>query len=91
VAVTFTSSAQSAKTYAPHECTIQGKPGAPFYASPGGPQTGYFGAGGTFYATRGVKQSGQTWYEINTEPGAGVPSVWVPTNSTTSVSSGCAF
>jgi hypothetical protein len=92
VAVTFTgSSSQAYKDYAPGQCRIQGKPGAPFYAYPGGPQSGYFGSGGSFDATRGAKASGATWYQINTEPGAGVPSVWVPTSSTTSVSPGCAF
>jgi LysM repeat protein len=91
VAVIFTSSAQSYKDYAPHECTIQGKAGAPFYAYPGGAQTGYFGSGGSFNASRGAKQSGEIWYQINTEPGAGVPSVWVPTSSTVSASGGCKF
>jgi LysM repeat protein len=92
VAVTFTPSASPAyKDYAPGQCKIQGKPGAPFYAYPGGPQTGYFGSGGSFNAVRGAKASGETWYQIYTEPGAGVPSVWVPTSSTSSVSGGCAF
>jgi LysM repeat protein len=91
VAVTFTPSTLSYKDYAPGECTIQGKPGAPFYAYPGGPQTGYFGSGGNFAALRGAKASDGIWYQINTEPGAGVPSVWVPTGSTSSVTAGCAF
>jgi hypothetical protein len=92
VAVTFTPSASPAyKDYAPGQCKIQGKPGAPLYAYPGGPQTGYFGSGGSFNAVRGAKASGETWYQIYTEPGAGVPSVWVPTSSTSSVSGGCAF
>jgi LysM repeat protein len=91
VAVTFTSSAQAYKDYAPGECKIQGKPGAPFYAYPGGPQTGYFGSGGSFNALRGAKASDGIWYQINTEPGAGVPSVWVPAGSTSSASPGCAF
>jgi LysM repeat protein len=91
VAVTFTPGSPAYKVYAPGQCKIQGKPNAPFYAYPGGPQTGYFGAGGTFDAARGAKVSGAYWYEINTDPGSGNPPVWVPTSSTISATAGCAF
>jgi LysM repeat protein len=92
VPVTFTSSSSPTyKDYAPGQCKIRGKPGAPFYAFPGGPQIGYFGAGGTFNAIRGAKVSGAYWYLISTDPGSGTPSVWVPSSSTTAASAGCAF
>ena len=91
VPVTFSPSSPAYKNYAPGQCKIQGKPGAPFYAYPGGPQAGYFGSGGTFDAVRGAKVSGAYWYEINTDPGSGNPAVWVPTSSTTSATAGCAF
>jgi hypothetical protein len=91
VAVTFTPGSASYKDYPPGQCTIQGKPGAPFYAYPGGPQIGYFGSGGSFGAVRGAKVSGVYWYEINTDPHTGNPPVWVPASSTSSVSPGCAF
>jgi LysM repeat protein len=91
VPVTFSPSSPAYKDYAPGQCKIQGKPGAPFYAYPGGPQAGYFGSGGTFDAVRGAKVSGAYWYEISTDPGSGNPAVWVPTSSTTSATAGCAF
>jgi LysM repeat protein len=91
IPVTFTPSAPTYKVYAPGQCQIVGKPSAPFYAFPEGPQTGYFGSGGTFNAVRGAKVSGVYWYEISTDPGSGNPPVWVPASSTTSVSTGCAF
>jgi LysM repeat protein len=91
VSVTFTPGSATYKVYAPGQCVIQGKPGAPFYAYPGGPQTGYFGSGGSFGAIRGAKVASAYWYEIYTDPGAGNPPAWVPHASTNSVSSGCAF
>ena len=91
VPVTFTPGSPTYKVYAPGQCKIQGKPNTPFFAYPGGPQTGYFGAGGTFDAIRGAKVSGAYWYEISTDPGSGNPPVWVPTSSTISATAGCAF
>jgi hypothetical protein len=92
VPVTFmTGASPTYKDYAPGQCKIRGKPGAPFYVFPGGPQIGYFGTGGTFDAIRGAKVSGVTWYLISIDPGSGTPSVWVPSDSTTAASAGCAF
>jgi LysM repeat protein len=79
------------KVYMPGQCKIQGKPNAPLYVYPDGPQAGHFGAGGTFNATRGAKASGQYWYEIVPQASAGNPPVWAPVSSTTSVSPGCAW
>jgi hypothetical protein len=92
VPVTFTpSSAPSYKDYAPGQCKIWAKSGAPFYTFPGGPQAGYFGSGGIFDAVRGAKVSGEFWYQMATAPGSSTPSVWVPSSSTTKASDGCAF
>jgi LysM repeat protein len=92
VSVNFTpGSPTTYKVYAPGQCTIQARPGAPFYAYPGGPQTGYFGSGGSLGATRGAKVSGVYWYEVSTDPGSGNPPAWAPFSSTISASGGCAF
>jgi LysM repeat protein len=91
VPVTFTASSPTYKDYAPGQCKIRGKPGAPFYVFPGGPQAGYFGSGAVFNAMRGAKSSGETWYQISTDPGTGTPWVWVPSSSTSAASGGCAF
>jgi hypothetical protein len=91
VPVTFTSSSPGYKDYAPGECKISAKSGAPFYVYPGGPQAGYFGSAGVFDAVRGAKVSGKYWYQMTTAPGSYTPSVWVPTSSTTNASPGCNF
>jgi hypothetical protein len=91
VPVTFVPSSPGYQDYAPGECKIWAKSGASFYAFPGGPEAGYFGAGGVFDAVRGAKVSGEYWYQMATAPGSHTPSVWVPTSSTTKTSDDCAF
>lgn len=75
--------------YAPGQCTINGAPGGPMYAYPGGPQTGEFVAGGPVEALQRTVYNSMDWYMIQPEASMGNPPMWVPVNSLASVGSGC--
>jgi len=75
--------------YAPGECAITGRPGAPIYTFPGGPQMGQFVAGGVFEARQRIEYNGSDWYMIQPEASAGNPPEWVPVQSLSSIGQGC--
>ena len=91
VQVVFGSGAPDYKDYPPGSCQIQARPGAPYFAYPGGPQTGQFTTGGLLQPWRGAKLNGAYWYMVYPDSGSANPPYWVPATSTTSASSGCFF
>ncbi|MCO5182478.1 MAG: LysM peptidoglycan-binding domain-containing protein [Anaerolineae bacterium] len=73
-----TSDVAATRSFAPGQCLLIPKSGAPGYNYPNGVQTTTFGSGGSYYAIQGVRlNSGQSWYMIETDPGSGNAPVWV--------------
>lgn len=90
VPVTFGSEpSPPTKDFAPGECQIVGRPGAPIYGAPGGQIVGQFVTGGSFAAIQSMITNGRYWYSFESDPGSGNPVQWVPTDSIEAVSSGC--
>lgn len=75
-------------TFVPGQCQIQGIPGAPLYAFPGGPQRTVFDSSGLNYgALAGARLNGQLWYEIM----VGSERLWAPIASIANTFGSCTW
>ena len=75
-------------SFLPGQCQIQGIPGAPLYAFPGGPQRTTFNSTNlNFGALAGARLNGQLWYEIL----LGSERLWAPIASIANTFGSCTW
>ena len=65
------------KDFAPGECRVTPRSGAPSYGYPDGPQIGQFSGNSEYNVIRGVYTAADYWYYVDIAPGTSSPSVWV--------------